>query len=204
MRGRRASIFRGRAAILMLVGGLAYALPVRAADFPYNPGMVEVGLRSGYSTGAGKNVSMAPVSLRLGYVLYRGKPWIFPRGALQVATEPFVSPITSVRPGKSGSIEMGLALPLLAYHFDLGNHLVPYIEGGVGLLYTDLRGFRLGGHFQFLSQAGMGLSYFLTDQVALNLGWRFRHISNAGLHDDNVGLNTYTFQAGLSYFLPAR
>jgi opacity protein-like surface antigen len=145
---------------------------------------------------------MVPVSLRLGYILYSGKYKFLPRGALEVATEPFVSPITSVEAGKNGSIEMGLALPMFTYHFDMGNHLVPYIEGGVGLLYTDLSGFRLGGHFQFLSQAGAGLSYFLTDNTALNLSWRFRHISNAGLYDDNVGFNSYIFQAGFSYFLP--
>ena len=89
------------------------------------------------------------------------------------------------------------------YHFDIGSHIVPYIEGGVGLMYTDLRGYGLGSHFQFLSQAGAGLSYFLTDNTALNLSWRFRHISNASLYDDNRGFNSYIFQAGFSYFRPA-
>ena len=91
---------------------------------------------------------------------------------------------------------------MFTYHFDIGHHLVPYIEGGVGLLYTDLRGFHLGGPFQFLSQGGVGLSYFFTDNAALNLSWRFRHISNAGLHSDNVGFNSHVFQVGFSYFFP--
>lgn len=204
MRGYRTGILWGWAVIALLVGGMGFPLSAGAVDFPFHPGMTEIGLRSGYSTGVSKSVDMIPVSLRLGYVLYSGKYWFLPRGALEVATEPFVSPITSVQSGKNGSIEMGLALPMLTYYFDIGNHLVPYIEGGVGLLYTDLRGFRLGGHFQFLSQGGAGLSYFFTDNTALNLSWRFRHISNASLDDDNVGLNSYVFQVGFSYLLPAR
>jgi len=195
---------RAACALLVLAVAGTFAPPAHGEDFPLPRGTAQIGLRSGFATGVTKSVTMAPVSLRLGYVLYQGKPWLFPRGALEVATEPFVSPITSVRPGTSGSIEIGLGLPMFAYHFNLGNRLVPYIEGGVGLLYTDLRGFHLGGHFQFLSQGGMGVNYFLTDNTALNLGWRFRHISNAGIDGDNVGLNTYTFQAGVSYFLPAR
>ena len=202
MKECRAGSRWGWVMIMLLASVIVFPLSADATDFPFQRGTMEVGLRSGYNIGADRNADMIPVSLRLGYVLYSGKYKFLPRGALEVATEPFVSPITSVESGKDGSIEMGLALPMFTYHFDIGNHIVPYIEGGVGVMYTDLRGYRLGSHFQFLSQGGAGLSYFLTDNTALNLSWRFRHISNASLYDDNRGFNSYIFQAGFSYFLP--
>ena len=99
-------------------------------------------------------------------------------------------------------MELGLGLPVLTYYFDTGTRFTPYIEGGLGLLYTDLRGYSLGGHFSFMENIGVGASYFLTQNIAFNASWRFRHISNAGLYDDNAGLESGIFLAGFSYFLP--
>lgn len=175
---------------------------VYAADLLPQQGAWEVGLRTGYSVGLRKHAEMVPVNLRLGYMLFKGKKWFFPSGALEVSTEPFASVITSIRPRNSGSLELGLGLPVFTYYFDLGNHVYPYIEGGLGVLYTDLRGYSLGGHFSFLETAGVGVTYFLNNNLALNAGWRYRHISNANLYDDNAGLDSGIFLAGFSYFLP--
>jgi lipid A 3-O-deacylase len=174
-----------------------------AADLLPQPGSWEFGLRSGYSISQ-RNVDMVPVHLRVGYTLFKGKKWLFPSGALEVSAEPFASVITSItRPSnRSGSTEFGLGLPVLTYYFDLGNSLYPYIEGGLGLLYTDLRGYNLGGHFQFLETVGAGATYFLSNNLAINLGWRYRHISNANIYKDNAGLNSSIILAGFSYFLP--
>jgi len=147
---------------------------------------------------------MVPVNLRIGYTLFKGRKWFLPPGSFEIAAEPFASVITSIRPKNSGSVELGLGLPMLTYYLDLGIPVYPYIEGGLGVLYTDLRGYHLGGHFSFLETGGVGASYFLNDHMALNVGWRYRHISNAGLYDDNAGLNSGIFLAGFSYFLPAR
>ena len=147
---------------------------------------------------------MVPVHLRIGYTVFKGKKWIIPRGALEVGIEPFASVITEVaNPSeRSGSLELGGVLPVLTYYFDLGNGLYPYIEGGLGVLYTDLRGYNLGGHFSFMEAVGTGVTYFLNENLALNLGWRFRHISNAELYKDNAGLNSDIFLVGVSYFMP--
>jgi opacity protein-like surface antigen len=48
--------------------------------------------------------------------------------------------------------------------------------------------------------AGFGVSYFLTNQVALNAGYLFNHISNAGTHYPNLGLNASLPYGGLSFF----
>jgi lipid A 3-O-deacylase len=187
------------AAVLTLCG----ALPLYAADLLPQPGSWDLGLRSGYSIGQ-RNVDMVPVHLRVGYTLFKGKKWLFPSGALEVSAEPFASVITSVaQPSKrSGSLELGVGLPVLTYYFNLGSRIYPYVEGGLGMLYTDLRGYNLGGHFSFMETVGAGATYFLNNNLALNVGWRFRHISNASLYKDNVGLNSGIFLAGFSYFLP--
>jgi hypothetical protein len=77
---------------------------------------------------------------------------------------------------------------------------VPYFEAGIGLAYTDLRGFDLGSRFQFSDNAGLGISFPVgTGGGRWSVGYRFRHISHAGLWADaNAGLNSHflllTFQ----------
>ena len=185
---------------VLVLGG---ATSLRAADLLPQPGSWELGIRSGYSIGQ-RHVDMVPVHLRIGYTLFKGKQWVIPRGALEIGIEPFASVITLIsNPNKrSGSLELGGALPVLTYYFDLGYGIYPYLEGGLGMLYTDLRVYHLGGHFSFMETFGTGVAYFLNDNVALNVGWRFRHISNASLYKDNAGLNSDVFMAGVSYFLP--
>jgi opacity protein-like surface antigen len=151
-----------------------------------------------------RSIDTVPVNLHFGYILFKGKPWIFPEGAFEIAIEPFFSPVTaeSSVPGRSASIEAGLMLPVLTHHFDLGYRVSPYIEGGLGILYHDFQGYKLGDGFIFTEMAGAGLSYFLDNNLSINVGYRFRHSSNASLYDDNTGLNSHSFRAGFSYFLP--
>lgn len=189
------------AMMTFLAAAIVIPIKGKAAEFPFRPGMKELGPRVGYGVAKDEDVQMVPLSLSLGYILYSGKYSVLPSGALELAVEPFISPIAS---SKGGSVEAGLALPVFRYHFDVGRSFVPYVEGGVGALYTDLRGFNLGGKFQFLSLGGLGLSYFLDENRALHFGWRFRHVSNLGIHDDNAGLNSFIVQVGFSFFLPPR
>jgi opacity protein-like surface antigen len=185
-------------ATLMLWG----ITPLYAADPLPQAGTWNTGLRTGYSIGLRKHAEMVPVNLHIGYSVWKGQKWFLPPGALEIAAEPFASAISSIRPSTSGSIELGLGLPVLTYYFDLGMRIYPYLEGGLGLLYTDLRGYHLGGHFSFMENVGAGISYFVRDDLALNVGWRYRHISNANLYKDNAGLDSGIFLAGFSYFLP--
>jgi lipid A 3-O-deacylase len=201
MTGRRGQSWDWMIATALVLWGAA---PLPAADLLPQAGTWDLGLRTGYSIGLKKHVEMVPVNLRIGYTLFKGQKWFIPAGALEVSAEPFASVMTSIRPGNSGSVELGLGLPVFTYYFDLGNRVYPYIEGGLGLLYTDLRGYHLGGHFSFMENVGVGATYFLNNHLALNVGWRFRHISNANLYADNAGLESGIFLAGFSYFLPQR
>jgi len=187
---------------LVVLGFLCGSGISYAEDVLPKAGTWELGLRTGYIWGLRKHAEMIPVNLRVGYTLFKGQWWIVPAGAFEISTEPFASVIHSIRPRNSGSVELGLGLPVLTYYFDTGTRLAPYIEGGTGMLYTDLRGYGLGGHFSFTEYIGLGASYFLSDNLALNAMWRFRHISNANLYDHNTGLDSGVVLAGFSYFLP--
>jgi hypothetical protein len=104
-----------------------------------------------------------------------------------------------------GRVDGELALnPLLFnYRLDLGYPVVPFFEGGEGIILTSLRALELGGTFQFGSQFGGGLQIFLTRHDALVVGGRFRHMSNAGIRSENRGLNTWWLTLGWSRF-PSR
>jgi opacity protein-like surface antigen len=187
-----------------MVAGVLFCggVPASAEEVLPKAGTWELGLRTGYIWGMRKHAEMIPINLRVGYTVFKGQWWIVPAGAFEVSAEPFVSVIHSIRPGTHGSIELGLGLPVFTYYFDTGTRFAPYIEGGLGLLYTDLRGYSLGGHFSFMENIGLGASYFLSENLAFNAMWRYRHISNANLYDDNAGLDSSVILAGFTYFLP--
>ena len=198
---------------VVVIGGMLglFSTAVWANDLP-NKGTWSFGMQSGYTISAdsgSRKIEKVPIHLRIGYTVFKGSKWFIPKGALEIATEPFGSIVTKDSQGsalekREASFEVGLMLPVLTYHFDLGIPLYPYIEGGLGVMYHDFQGYDLGGGFNFAEMVGGGLKYFLDDNMALNLGYRFRHASNASLYDENRGLNTHTFTAGFSYLLPAQ
>lgn len=77
--------------------------------------------------------------------------------------------------------------------------LQPYVECGVGLSYQSLDIYELGTDFNFLSFAGLGLSLQLGDKFRLGLGYRLRHISNAGLDERNHGITANEAQLEFSW-----
>lgn len=107
--------------------------------------------------------------------------------------------VSGITDGTS-TVEAGVTPLFFSLRYDCGQTLVPFVEGGEGLLYTDLRGERLGTRFQFSSQAGAGLQWFLKANLALTAAYRLRHISNAGITRENSGLNTDFFMVGVVYF----
>jgi hypothetical protein len=81
---------------------------------------------------------------------------------------------------------------------------MPYWDLGLGMLWTNLapRIPEQSTQFNFVLESGPGVHYFVTEKVAFMVGARFHHISNAGLGDRNLGLNSILGYAGVSVFLP--
>ena len=92
--------------------------------------------------------------------------------------------------------------PKIKYTFVALDRLRPYVEFAGGPFWTDLAGKipEESSRFNFILTAGFGISYFLTNQVALNVGYRFQHISNAGTQYPNLGLNASLPFGGFSFY----
>lgn len=76
------------------------------------------------------------------------------------------------------------------------NVLRPYIEGGIGIIYTDFQVKGQGLRFNFNPQMGIGTELKTSSNVTLFSVLRLHHISNAGLHHENRGTNSVVLMLG--------
>lgn len=92
--------------------------------------------------------------------------------------------------------------PKIKYMFVALDRFRPYMEFAGGPFWTDLGGKipEESTQFNFVLTAGFGFSYFITKQAAINVGYRFHHISNAGTKYPNLGLNASLPFGGFSFF----
>lgn len=92
--------------------------------------------------------------------------------------------------------------PKIKYTFVALNRLRPYVEFAGGPFWTDLGGKipEESSEFNFILTAGFGLSWFVTNRTALNVGYRFHHISNAGARMPNLGINSSLPFGGFAFY----
>jgi hypothetical protein len=173
------------------------AMGVRAGEVERH-GIQSYGVRAAYGIGDRHNITFYSLLPRLSLFVPEciDQPLVTHGLQAEFIIEPIVSYITN----SSDTVEAGVNPLFFSLRYDRGQALVPFIEGGEGVLYTDLRGEGLGERFQFSSQAGGGLHWFLSRSTALTVSYRIRHISDAGLTAVNRGLNTDFFMVGLSVF----
>ena len=72
----------------------------------------------------------------------------------------------------------------------------PYIEGGIGVIYTDFQVDGQGSRLNFNPQIGIGTEMKLDSGSPFFGAVRLSHISNAGLHNDNRGVNSIVIMIG--------
>lgn len=72
----------------------------------------------------------------------------------------------------------------------------PYVEAGIGVIYTDFQVEGQGLRINFNPQAGIGAEYALPGGHSLAMGLRLHHISNANMHKDNRGVNSVLMSIG--------
>lgn len=77
--------------------------------------------------------------------------------------------------------------------------LSPYLTLGVGFLYSNINSRETRSDWNFNPQFAFGTLVALNAAASLILEYRHIHISNAGLHENNSGLNAHTFLAGVSF-----
>jgi lipid A 3-O-deacylase len=77
------------------------------------------------------------------------------------------------------------------YYLDVfGDDIKPYIEGGIGIIYTDFKIKGQGLKLNFNPQMGVGMEFNTKSKEAYFLSFRLHHISNGGIDDDNRGINS--------------
>ena len=74
--------------------------------------------------------------------------------------------------------------------------LLPYVEGGIGGIYTEWKVDGQGSHLNFNPQLGIGTEFSIGPAATYLAALRLHHISNAGLDKDNRGANSIVFVIG--------
>ena len=120
---------------------------------------------------------------------------IKPKGILEFVVEPVMNVI--VNPGTNA--EVGCSF-FLKYSQKISSRIAPYVEGGVGMIYSSLSTHEQGTEYNFISHAGLGIQFFLNKHFALTGGYRFRHLSNADIDKQNKGIDHHFGMIGLSYY----
>ena len=98
-------------------------------------------------------------------------------------------------PKTRGMVSVGM---LAVYYLDFISRYRwnPYIEGGIGVIYTDFQVDGQGSRFNFNPQIGIGSEVQLGSGLPFFGAVRLSHVSNAGLHDDNRGMNSVVIMIG--------
>jgi hypothetical protein len=134
---------------------------------------------------------------RWGIVLTNPVGESFWRGGLEFVTEP-----SAIITADTPRILSGGIAALLKYNFYTGTRLMPFLEGGAGLMVSTDRMAGMGSSFNFTPQGGGGFHYFLSREWAFTAAYRFWHASNAGTAQPNRGVNVNAVFVGVAYFLP--
>jgi hypothetical protein len=89
----------------------------------------------------------------------------------------------------------------LRYDFAALGRIVPYVGLVVGAGATAIGSPDLSEGIQFTEQAEVGLRYFFNERVSATAGIGYMHISNAGHHRPNDGVNAYLISLGVGWAL---
>ena len=117
----------------------------------------------------------------------------------------------------AGRFELGLAAQILAevsprsgvggggvfvarYGFRPAANLRPYLEVGGGIIGLDFGLATQADGLAFVIQGGLGLQQRLSSRIAVELGIRYHHISNAQSHFPNEGIDTFMGVAAFRWF----
>ena len=101
----------------------------------------------------------------------------------------------TVSPKTRAMASVGM-MALYYLEFISSDRLVPYLEGGIGVVYTDFQVEGQGSRFNFNPQIGIGVEFERDFGPPVFGAVRLSHISNAGLADENRGVNSVILMIG--------
>jgi hypothetical protein len=158
---------------------------------------VEPGVALGVQAFGGKQVhDLALLSLSYGHMLGNvvGKEHWY-AGNWEARAELFGGGQFSPR-----SDELVGLTPHLRYNFATGTRWVPFADVGAGVTASGIGPPDQSGTFEFNLQANVGTHWFVRDDLAFTFEVGYLHMSCAGIHNPNLGVNTIKGMLGLTWF----
>ena len=117
------------------------------------------------------------------------------RGSLTV----FLEPQFNLARNPDDNFEFGAGIGI-QYRYPLSERLSGYILGSTGPHYISLVTQDQASGFIFSDTLGCGLYYFLKENSALTIGYRYRHMSNARTRLPNGGIDMDFLTLGYAIF----
>jgi len=148
------------------------------------------------STGNGRNYQLENRYERL---IYWKEPfavrWVFEAIPLGLVGDPRVSSGRRVYAYGVGGSPVGAQVNFVHYR-----RLEPFLTSGGGFLYFNHLMFGQT-RFNFTAQLGGGVQLFTANhRAALDLGYKYHHVSNANLGNQNPGMDSHMLFIGVSLF----
>lgn len=103
-----------------------------------------------------------------------------------------------------GSVLIGPTV-LVRYNFVQPDwFVVPYLQVGGGIVYNDAHETEtqraIGQAIEFTPQASAGARWLIEDEWTFDTEFMYHHISNAGMNDRNLGVNSFGGFVGFTHF----
>src|SRR5579859_7955485 len=140
-------------------------------------------------------INYTVTSLQLGYMLTDVRGHGFFRGNIEIVGDLFGDAIFK----GPGDYITGITLWGRYNFVQPGWRFVPFFQAGLGLTATDLDHRIVGQDFNFNLDLSAGTRYLLSPRWAVDLEYRFQHISNANTGPHNLGINAHGPVLGISY-----
>ncbi len=192
---------RSRVIVAALLAGLLQATGTGHAEDGDTKLLREWGVRAGGGVNPSSLIQYYAVHPYLGIALWKpASDWFAQYGIHAFwLVEPWVAYVNDDH-GKHKTDSFEIGVTALSARLVFGNGTWrPFLEGGEGIVYTDLRKQDLGSRLQFTSQIGGGIQYELGPDMAIGFQGRFRHMSNAQMASSNPGINTLYGLVGLTF-----
>jgi hypothetical protein len=185
---------------LLLAG---FASPLRAQDGPETSGN-EVGFwtTGGHGTnGSTQHTGVWTAGFRYGWILTEPHGPSFLRGRFEYAVD--AVPVFVVFQPTNTAYGAAVNPFALIWDFDTHGRVVPYLDLGGGVLFTNTQVPAGTSRINFTTAGAVGM-HFLAGKLNWTADVRFMHISNAGLQSANPGINTVQLRLGIGWFTHGR
>ena len=182
-------------AMLLLTSALAQEQQHSYSEYTYWSGGSFGNGHAFSSTVGARNYQLESRYERL---IYWGRPfavrWVFDVVPLALVGDPHTSNGHRAYAYGVGGSPIGAQVNFV--HF---RRVEPFLTSGGGFLYFNHRMFGTTQQFNFTAQLGAGVQLFTQSRrAAIDLGYKYHHISNANLGNQNPGLDSHMVFVGLS------